>query len=302
MGEEENMAISTKLLRMQLELFKPLINGCTLEVARSGQDKLGQLMARTHQSEVEYESVSFPCFDGEWIRPKQCRRRGVILYLHGGGYVAGDIDYAKGYGTILCAKNGMEVFCAAYRLAPEAPFPAALEAAQTAYQYLLDSGYAQQEIVLCGESAGGGLIYALTLKLREQGRPMPAALIAISPWTDLTLSGESYEKNRQRDPSLTRDRLDFFAQQYLQGREQAENPLVSPLFAKLDGMPPSLIFVGGDEILLDDACRLASGLSEAGCSVQLQVRQNMWHAYILYGVREARQDEEKIHAFIEEVL
>lgn len=80
------------------------------KVARSGQDKLGQLMARTHQSEVEYESVSFPCFDGEWIRPKQCRRRGVILYLHGGGYVAGDIDYAKGYGTILCAKNGMEVF------------------------------------------------------------------------------------------------------------------------------------------------------------------------------------------------
>ena len=192
------MAFSTKLLRMQLELFKPFVNGCTLEVARSGQDKLGQLMARTHQSEVEYEEAVFPCFSGEWIRPRQRRRRGVILYLHGGGYVAGDISYARGYGTILCAKNGMDVFCAAYRLAPEAPYPAALEDAQQAYQYLLDSGYMPQEILLCGESAGGGLIYALALQLRDQGKPLPACLIAISPWVDLTLSGKSYEENRQK--------------------------------------------------------------------------------------------------------
>lgn len=296
------MAFSTKLLRMQLELFKPFVNGCTLEVARSGQDKLGQLMARTHQSEVEYEEAVFPCFSGEWIRPRQRRRRGVILYLHGGGYVAGDIRYARGYGTILCAKNGMDVFCAAYRLAPEAPYPAALEDAQQAYQYLLDSGYMPQEILLCGESAGGGLIYALALQLRDQEKPLPACLIAISPWVDLTLSGKSYEENRQRDPSLTKERLAFFVRQYLREGETAENPLVSPLFADLAGMPPSLIFVGSDEILLDDARRLAHKLSEAGCRVQLQVREDMWHAYLLYGVREARQDDEQIQAFIEEVL
>ena len=296
------MAFSTKLLRMQLELFKPFVNGCTLEVARSGQDKLGQLMARTHQSEVEYEEAVFPCFSGEWIRPRQRRRRGVILYLHGGGYVAGDIRYARGYGTILCAKNGMDVFCAAYRLAPEAPYPAALEDAQQAYQYLLDSGYMPQEILLCGESAGGGLIYALALQLRDQEKPLPACLIAISPWVDLTLSGKSYEENRQRDPSLIKERLAFFVRQYLQEGETAENPLVSPLFADLAGMPPSLIFVGSDEILLDDARRLAHKLSEAGCRVQLQVREDMWHAYLLYGVREARQDDEQIQAFIEEVL
>ncbi len=296
------MAFSTKLLRMQLELFKPFVNGCTLEVARSGQDKLGQLMARTHQSEVEYEEVVFHCFSGEWIRPRQRRRRGVILYLHGGGYVAGDISYARGYGTILCAKNGMDVFCAAYRLAPEAPYPAALEDAQQAYQYLLDSGYMPQEILLCGESAGGGLIYALALQLRDQEKPLPACLIAISPWVDLTLSGKSYEENRQRDPSLTKERLAFFVRQYLREGETAENPLVSPLFADLVGMPSSLIFVGSDEILLDDARRLAHKLSEAGCRVQLQVREDMWHAYLLYGVREARQDDEQIQAFIEEVL
>ena len=147
--------------------------------------------------------------------------------------MAGDISYARGYGTILCAKNGMDVFCAAYRLAPEAPYPAALEDAQQAYQYLLDSGYMPQEILLCGESAGGGLIYALVLQLRDQEKPLPACLIAISPWVDLTLSGKSYEENRQRDPSLTKERLAFFVRQYLREGETAENPLVSPLFADL---------------------------------------------------------------------
>lgn len=293
------MAISTKLLRMQLAFFKPFVNGCTIETARMGQAKLGELMANTHKSKVLYSPQIFRNFIGEWIAPKQQASDCVILYLHGGGYVAGDIDYAKGFGTILAAKNSMKVFCAAYRLAPEYPYPAALEDAMTAYEYLLENGYESRQIFLCGESAGGGLSYALTLRLKATGRALPAGIIAISPWTDLTASGASYEINRECDPSMTRERLAYYAQLYA-AEEPCTNPFLSPLFGQLDHMPPSLIFAGGDEILLDDAVQLHKRLLEAGSPSELVVTPGMWHGYVLYGVRESKKDHEKISKFLKE--
>ena len=291
------MAISSKLLRMQLAFFKPFVNGCTIETARIGQAKLGELMANSHKNKVLYSPQIFHNFLGEWIAPKTQKNDGVILYLHGGGYVAGDIDYAKGFGTTLAAKNGIKVFCAAYRLAPEHRYPAALEDALTAYGYLLESGYESRQIFLCGESAGGGLIYALTLKLKEEGRELPAGIIAISPWTDLTASGASYEKNREADPSMTRERLAYYAKLYA---DDYLDPYVSPLFGELTHMPPSLIFVGGDEIMLDDAVFMHERLLKAGSQSELVVTPGMWHGYILYGVSEAKKDHEKISTFLKE--
>ncbi|MBR5474723.1 MAG: alpha/beta hydrolase fold domain-containing protein, partial [Lachnospiraceae bacterium] len=161
----------------------------SLDTVRKGQNRLGELVASTHRKHVVIKDHAFEGFMGAWISPKDERRHGVILYLHGGGYACGDLDYAKGFATMLAVRMGTRVFASAYRLAPEHPFPAALEDAVTSYQYLLSKGYRSDQIALCGESAGGGLCYALCLKLREKGLPMPCGIVAISPWTDLTSSG-----------------------------------------------------------------------------------------------------------------
>lgn len=235
------MELSAKLVRSQLNFFKPFVAGCSLETTRKGQDKLGELMSALHKREVIFRDHDFEQFKGAWVMPKDERRSGVVLYLHGGGYTCGSLDYAKGFAATLASECGVRVFCGAYRLAPENPYPAALEDALTAYDYLLKKGYAPQQILLCGESAGGGLICALCLKLKQLGRELPCGLIAISPWVDLTGSGKSYEFNRDNDPSLTEELLQFYARCYTQ---DPTDPLCSPLLGDLTGFPPTLIFAG----------------------------------------------------------
>ena len=137
-----------------------------------------------------------------------------MLYLHGGGYTCGNLDYAKGFAATLADECGVRVFCAAYRLAPEDPFPAALDDAVVSYQYLLSKGYGPNQILLCGESAGGGLCYALCLRLKQLKLPLPCGIIAISPWTDLTQSGATFDENRDNDPSLSKELLDFYSACY----------------------------------------------------------------------------------------
>lgn len=234
------MGLPAKLVHSQLNFFKPLVASCSLETIRRGQDKLGELMEAIHKKDVKVRDHPFDLFEGAWVIPRDERRQGVILYLHGGGYTCGDLDYAKGFAATLADEEGVRVFCAAYRLAPEHPFPAALDDALEAYRYLISKGYGGDHIMLCGESAGGGLCYALCLKLKELKMAMPCGIIAISPWTDLTASGESYETNRDNDPSLTAEVLEFYAQCYAAGRDRLD-PLLSPLFGDLTGMPPSLI-------------------------------------------------------------
>lgn len=292
------MTFVTKLLRLQLELLKPFASDCSIEITRKGQDKLGELMAHLHHSDVTYQRLGFENFEGLWVLLKEKAGEGVIFYLHGGGYIGGDLEYAKGFATTLAAETKRKTFCIAYRLAPEFPFPAALEDALEAYRYLLE-GYSPEKIMLAGESAGGGLIYCLCLRLKELGLPLPGGLIAISPWSDLTGSGDSYKTNKSADPSLNRERLDYYAGCYTSDRE---NPLVSPLFGDLRQLPPSLIFVGGDEILLDDATGLHARLLDAGCKSDLTITPEMWHAYILYNVKEAEGDYDKIIQFCSEVL
>lgn len=290
------MALSPKTIRSQMERFMPLFSNCSLETARKYQNMVGELMEKLQGQQVMSKTHDFSQFSAAWILPKDERRQGVILYLHGGGYVCGDLDYAKGFGSILAAQCGCKVFCAGYRLAPEHPFPAALEDSLAAYQYLLDKGYQPGHITLCGESAGGGLCYALCLKLRQEGLPMPAGIIAISPWTDLTASGPSYEENKAHDPSMTASLLDFFASNYAENRE---DPLVSPLFADLARMPPSAIFVGGDEIMLSDSQLLHEKLLHSGCKSSLTVTPERWHGYLLYNLAEDQKDFDAINQFLD---
>lgn len=294
------MAISTKFLRSQLSFIKSGLKGLDLKSTRLAQDRLGMLMARTHSSKVNYSTQVFKNFIGEWIVPKNTHHNGVILYLHGGGYVSGNLDYAKGFGTILSAKNGMRVFCAAYRLAPEYPYPAALDDALEAYQYLLFYGYESKDIILCGESAGGGLIYALIHKLKQLSLPLPSGLVAISPWLDLTLSGTSYETVGDDDPTLTRECLEYYTEMYA-GDNDLENPLLSPLFGDVAGFPPSLIFVGSSEILLDDSVRMHKKLRLNGNKSSIYIARNMWHVYILYGASPSSANHKQISDFIKDV-
>lgn len=289
------MALSAKLIRAQLNFFHPLVSGLSLETIRKGQDKLGELMGFIHRKDTIVKHHSFDEFEGAWIIPKDERRSGVILYLHGGGYTCGDLEYAKGFGSTLAIQCGSRVFCAGYRLAPEHPFPAALDDTLTAYTYLLDKGYSPEQITLCGESAGGGLCYALCLRLKEAGLPLPGGIIGISPWTDMTASGASYEDNRDVDPSMTKELLDFFASCYTTDRS---NPLVSPLFGDLTGMPPSLLFAGGDEIMLDDTLLLHQKLLDCGCKSKVCIAPERWHGYVLYNLKENEQDFVTINQFL----
>ncbi len=294
------MELHAKRVRAQLNLFKPVMTSCSLEASRKGQDKLGELMTALHRSEIMTKNHDFQHFQGAWIMPQDQRRGGVVLYLHGGGYTCGSLEYAKGFSSVLAAECGVRVFCAAYRLAPEHRYPAAVEDALEAYQYLLKKGYAGHQILLCGESAGGGLIYALCLKLKELGLPLPCGLIGISPWTDLTGSGKSYEENREVDPSMSPELLQFYAKCYT---DDPADPLCSPLFGDFTGFPPSLLFVGGDEVMLDDTRMLHQKLVKSGCRSKLIVAPERWHAYVLYCLSENMpQDFETINRFMDKVL
>ncbi len=293
------MPLSAKTLRTQLALLRPLVEVSSLETVRKGQNAIGELMEAKYRRKVITKDHGFPAFSGAWVLPRDQRRQGVVLYLHGGGYTCGGLDYAKGFGSMLAVQGGVRVFCAAYRLAPENRYPAALEDALEAYRYLLGKGYPAKDILLCGESAGGGLCYALCLKLRELEMEQPSGVLAISPWTDLTASGASYGENRDIDPSMTLAQLDFYANAYTDDRR---DPLVSPVFADLTGLPPSLIFVGGDEIMRSDSADFHEKLRACGCDSRLIVAPERWHGYVLYGLKENESDFRDINAFLTRVL
>lgn len=293
------MALSAKAIRSQFKILRPLLGNCSLKTIRKGQNLIGEMMEAKYRQDVLIRRHDFDQFDAAWVIPKDERRQGVILYLHGGGYTCGDLEYATGFGAALAAQCGMKVFCAAYRLAPETPFPGALEDSLEAYQYLLRKGYASEQIALCGESAGGGLCYSLCYRLRQENMAMPGAVIAISPWTDLTASGPSYQENREQDPSMTLETLEFFASNYTTDRK---DPLVSPLFGQMQGLPPSLIFVGGDEIMLSDAVLLHEKLVAVGCKSNLHITPERWHAYILYGLPEDADDFDRINQFLDSTI
>ena len=315
------MNITDRILRSQIELTKPLTDGSGLETARNFQDRVGRLMHFTRRHDVVVLDKSNDEHKGLLIIPRDELRGGLILYLHGGGYVCGTREYAKGFASVLAAECGMKVASAEYRLAPENPFPAALDDVYEVYCQILDRGLESNKIIIAGESAGGGLAYALCLKLRDEGKPLPAGIIAVSPWCDLTLSGESYTNNKEADPSITIERLEFFADCYtgvygpddiskikkISGSAKGDinkkrNPYVSPLFADLDGMPPSLIFVGEDELLLSDAIGMRDKLFASGCDVTLISRPDMWHAYVLYCLKSNAEDFIKINEFVKKCL
>lgn len=295
------MPIPTSVMRANLKALSPMLKKRTLQNARALQDSLGELMSFMRRNDVDAgNALDLGGFQAALISPRLHPRRGVILHLHGGGYCAGGLAYSMSFGGELAVATRLRVMCAAYRLAPENPFPAAIDDAYAAYSYMLSIGLRPEDIILCGESAGGGLALCLALKLKQLGEKMPAGIIAISPWTDLTLSGRSIAANAENDPSLSLPMIEYYAGAYAGG--DTKNPLVSPLLGDLAGLPPCMMFAGSHELILSDTLRMDEALKSAGVDVTTHIEPEMWHSYVLYGVEESKTAMTAISGFIGELI
>ena len=250
--------------------------------------------------EVKWEPVTAGQVACEWIHGPINRGGQAVMYIHGGGYVFGSVaTYRELIGRLSLAA-GMWVLAPDYRLAPEHPFPAAVDDSLAAYRWLLSIGIEPRHIVIAGDSAGGGLALATMVALRDAGDQLPAAAVLLSPGTDLTCSGDSYTSRATSDPFFTREQVVFLAAQYLAGANPT-SVLASPIYADLKGLPPLLVHVGSDEVLLDDSTRLAERARAAGVEVDLRVWDGMWHDFQRQaglGVIEAQESIDLIGAFI----
>ena len=228
---------------------------------------------------IPVDANGIPC---EWVLPSQEIPTQVVFYLHGGASVTKIPVFHRSFLSLLAQESKAQFLMVDYRLAPEHPFPAGLEDALVAYDWLLQQGWAPEQILFAGDSAGGGLTLATLLALRDKGKPLPAGVILMSPWTDLTGSGESITLLAKLDAMLTWDNLKENALDYA-GNEPLTNPGISPLFADFHGLPDTLILVGGREILMDDSTRLATRMTEDGVDVDMVIEPFMWHVYPAIG-------------------
>lgn len=250
---------------------------------------------------VRSEPAAIPGIPAEWLIPGNARSGRALLYLHGGGYVIGSIRTYRDMVSHLAFAAQCRALVVEYRLAPENRFPCAVEDALTSYRWLLSQGYEPGNIAIAGDSAGGGLAAATLVSLRDAGDPLPAAAMLLSPWTDLEGTGESLRSVGWKDPMLNKGIIFKMAASYLGGAD-ARDPLASPVYADLKGLPPLLIQVGTCEILLDDARRLARRAEEAGVSVTLEVWEGMFHVWQFFCplAPESRKAMENIGRFYRE--
>jgi monoterpene epsilon-lactone hydrolase len=207
--------------------------------------------------------------------------RHVVLYFHGGVYVMSDAALAAGLASQVGRRTGAKIVSVDYRLAPEHPYPAAVDDALAAYEALLQEGTAPADVVFAGESAGGGLVVATLVNARDHGLPLPAAAYVMSPYVDLTLAGTTMETKRELDPLLRRELLEPRVADYT-ARQDAALPLISPIFADLSGLPPLIIQAGSHEVLLDDAVRLTRQAATADVDVTLDITPEVPHVFQAY--------------------
>lgn len=234
-----------------------------------------------------------PCFDK------------VILQLHGGGYVAKIKNSYYTMATYYCdAGDGISVLSPDYRVAPEDPYPAALEDAVASYQWLLDRGFQGQQIILAGDSAGGGLAMALTMYLRDHDMPLPCGIVAMSPWTDVTASGESYTLNYELDPLFGNSKQTMIYENDYAGNHDKKDPYISPIFGNFREFPPMLIQVGSTEMLLSDSITAASMADIAGVEVRLSIYDDMFHVFQMAGklLPEAKKAWDEVEQFLKLLL
>lgn len=251
---------------------------------------------------VDIQTATIEGIHCEWHVPPGCENAPVLYYLHGGIYIMGSPATHRRLVSYIAQAAGMRALVPDYRLAPEHRFPAGIEDAVGVYRSLLADGFKPGDIFIAGDSAGGGLAVATLLSLRHAGVPMPAAAVLLSPFLDVTASGESTTTRADQDPWFDARDLVVVADNYCTNVDELMDPLVSPVFANVAGLPPTLIQVGDDEILLSDATRFADLMRKAGLEVELEIWPEMWHVFqLLVGkMPESRKAIRKIGAYISE--
>ncbi len=286
-----------KTLKIVNSISGRSLTDADLKKHRAAMERAGKIAAP--KIDVDITSYTAGTVSGETIRPEFAHNpQYAILYAHGGGYVSGGLPYARILAAKLAIATGFTTYSFDYRLAPEHPYPCALEDALTAYSYLLDSGYAPDHILFAGESAGGNLVLAMVQKLIKTGKEVPAQLILFSPWTDMTTSAESYETYADKDPILTKDYVSEVSRVYIGIAGEAKDERFSPLNGSFEGFPPVYIMAGRNEILLDDSVRLRDKINLAGGSAELDIEENGWHVYQQMPVPIAHRAMKRVAAYV----
>lgn len=271
-----------------------------LDKQRKGQELLGRLVAP--MAGMSWEPFRLDKRNASWVRPQRgYDRRRCILYCHGGGYTSGTLGYSRILASKLAHVSGYPVLAFEYRLAPEYPYPAAVEDAVSAWDYLMYQGFGARDVVLAGDSAGGNLALVLTHLLKQSGRRLPRALALFSPWTDMTASGKSYQERAGIDPVLTLNYIYAVRDAYARGQDFSDFRL-SPLFGDLNGFPPTLIQAGTNELLLSDSVRLRDRLVQAGVPCKLEVWTDLWHVFQMFPMKKANEAMESVGRFLLETL
>lgn len=252
---------------------------------------------------VQVKNDTVAGLPSEWLTPQDASSDTLLLYWHGGAYLMGSCRSHHAMVSHIANAAGVRALLPEYRLAPEYRFPAALDDAVKLYRQLLADGVPPQKIVVAGDSAGGNLTVAMLLALRHGGDPMPRAAVLLSPWLDLSGTGESMVTRKDKDPLFKPEDLPAVVERYCDECE-LKNPLVSPVYANAAGLPETLIQVGDDEILLSDSERFAENIRAAGGKVDLDVWPGMWHVWQMFGglIPEARKGTDKLGKFIREKL
>lgn len=273
-----------------------LMENNDLEKSRHSQENLGNILGRP--KEVAIQKIDIIGMYAEWIAVERAHmKKHVILYCHGGGYMTGSSLYARILTTKLAMSTSMDVLAFDYRLAPENPFPAAIEDAIAAWDYLMLLGYGARDIIVAGDSAGGNLALCLVHELKRTNRIIPRGLVLMSPWTDLCSLGSSFTSKGSLDPVLTKE---YINQAILAYAPEADltNPMISPLYGDFKDFPPTYIQVGKNEILLSDSVMLYEKMIKENVSAKLDVFKGMWHVFQMSSFKVAYEAMEKNAEFI----
>ena len=273
-----------------------LVESDDIEKQRASKDHLGKLLVRS--ADMQYADVDVDGIRAEWVSVRRSHmRKYVLLYCHGGGYNTGSLKYARSITNKLAASTSMDVLSFDYRLAPEHPYPAALNDAVKVWDYLMYLGYGARDVILAGDSAGGNLALVLTLMLKEQHRILPRGLVLFSPWTDLTRSGRSHRNRTVVDPILTEEYLTRAIRDYAADAD-LQDPFLSPLYGNFHNFPPTLIQAGSNGLLLSDAQDLHKQMIRHQAGARITVNQGMWHVFQMSPFKTAYEAMDQAAEFI----
>lgn len=263
---------------------------------RAAQEILGRLASP--MIGMRWEPFELDGMKAAWVRPEWGHGRDqIILYCHGGGYTSGNLGYSRPLASKLSHASGRETLCFEYRLAPEHPYPAAVDDAVRVWDYLMYQGYGARDITVAGDSAGGNLALVLLHRLKAKGRRLPSRLVLFSPWTDMTAGGESYTQRARLDPTITMEYIQAVRRAYAADADLSD-PMLSPLFGDFTGFPPTLIQVGGNELLYSDAEQLRDRMRSAGVLCQMEEWTEMWHVFQLMPIKRAAEAMEHVGKFL----